>query len=1214
MSEKSKNLNKSVKNKDFKQDTEDSDKTINTLKTSSDDIDMEDIFKFIELYFKNNNIIYQHQYNSYDKFIDDYIKDFLINGNHEFYQVCEGNVHYKYRFVFENIEIQPPTIEATSQIMYPEDARNKNLNYSSNIKATVSEIQDVYDFTTKELIKSKVIVRDNNITVATIPIMVKSKYCSLNLFPDPEKLKYEDKYDPGGYFIINGGEKVIVPQERHGDNSPLITKGKNDSDPVQCQLRSHQLGVNGNVQILRINYYPNNNLITLKVPILTEFPIVALFRIMGYESDEAIINLICQNQDDIKMRNILHSCIRSSSVGDNKLNTREKVLDYLSNQIRVQIKFKSSVYSEDPDKKQKEKRSNLLNLLENNFLPHIEKYSEKIIYIAYCINRLLQVVLQRQPESDRDSFTNKRIDLAGDLLHQQFIQCFKSVLKTVGDDFGRRNQSNDEPISVVSSIKASNIEKKLNSALSTGKFGKYDGVGQALSPERLTYLSTILKLREINSPIKSSIASKIARVRKYHYSQIGFICPIETPEHKGVGLTRHLSIAGTVTVPNDSQINIIKKLISKDIISLTEILDPSLYGYYTKVFVNGQWEGMCDHGIELYNKMKQFKLNGTIDKYTAIVLDDVLNELRINCDGGRLIRPLFRVKDNKLYYNHKIAEDIKTMDNYNNFIQKYNDVLEFVDCDEQGFSLVAPDFMELKKMHDHVQHLRRDTVDPINRYNDQTYMNYNYCEIHPALLLGAIGTTVTMVNHNNNSRNILFAAQCKQSLGVYTANYRYRLDKAFLAYYSTRPLISSRTAKIVNYDMIPTGENCIVAIMSHTGYNQEDNIIINKAAIDRGLFRATYFDKIIDKLAKNQETGMNEKFTKPNPDEVNGLKDIGFNKFKDYDKLCEKGYVPEETKIVNNDVIIGKITPIQPTPNNPLPYNDNSKIYSQYIPAKVDKIFANSTDVDGYQMMKIRTRSEKIPQLGDKVTTRQAQKGTIGLIMAETDMPYTSSGIVPDIIFNPAAILGRMTMGYLLEMLLGKASAITGTEIDGTPFSEINPEYAEKILEENGYEKYGLETMYSGINGEPIECKIFVGPLYYLRLKHLSSDKISGRSTGQNTGLTRQPVGGKDFGGAKIGEMERDCIIAHGTAKYLKEKLLDNSDAYDCYVCDRCGMIAERIKKNDNQIIGSDTDKYICKNCNNQTDISKVRIPYAFKLFIQYLQTISCNVGMMVDK
>lgn len=1169
----------------------------------------DDIFKFIDLYFKNNNIVYQHQYNSFDKFVDDYINDFLTNTDHEFYQEKEGNIQYKYSFKFENIKIYPPTINSTSSIMYPCDARDKNLNYSSKICATVSQIQRIYDFSSKQLLDTKLIAKDDNVTVAVIPIMVKSKYCSLNLFPDPEKLKYEDKYDPGGYFICNGVEKVIIPQERQTDNKPFISVPKNNKDPYKCQLRSKQLGVNGIVQVMQIYYYPRNNLITLKAPILNEFPITALFRIMGKESDKSIVDLICQNKNDTVMRNLLISTIKNSEVPNNKLNTREKAIEYLSNQIKVKFNY----YSDDEETKKQEKRSNLLLLLQNNFLPHIDKYTDKIIYIAYCVNRLLQVVLNRQQPDDRDSFTNKRIDLAGDLLHTLFKQFFKQMLKDSQNNFKNRNQSNQNPYSIIGSINPTIIEKNINSALATGKFGKYAGVGQSLSTERLSRISTLIKLREINSNVKSSVASKLSKPRMYHYSQIGFICPVETPEHKNVGFTKHLTVEGTITVPYDSQIDIIKDLINNDIIQLSNIYDYTLFSIYTKVFINGQWIGMCDHGYDLYIKLKNYKYTGILDKWDSIVLDDLLNELRINCDGGRLIRPVFIVKNNKLNYTHDISNDIKNINSYSEFLQKYPEVIEFIDCDEQVFSLISPDYQSLNKMRKHKKQIRTDTVDPVNRYNDQIFMEYSHCEIHPALLLGIMATTDAFINHSSNARNILFTCQFKQTLGVYATNYRYRLDKAFMAYYSNKPLIGSRTNKIVNYDILPTGENCIVAIMSHTGYNQEDNVIINKAAIERGLFRATYFDKMIDKITKNQETASDEKFTKPNPDEVNGMTNIGYNKFKNYDKLCDKGYVPEETKIENNDVIIGKITPVQPTPKNPLQYKDSSKSYIHYMPAVIDKVYTGIVDNDNYPQMKIKTRSERILMLGDKVTTRQAQKSTVGLILAETDMPFTENGLIPDIIFNPASILGRMTMGYVLEMLLGKASVASRTEIDGTPFSDISPEKAEKILEENGFNKYGLETMYSGLNGEKIECKIFIGPLYYLRLKHLSSDKISARSTGMCVATTRQPVEGRNHGGgAKIGEMERDCIIAHGTARYLKEKLLDNSDPYECFICDKCGMFAERMKKMDNQIYISDTDKFICRNCNNQTEISKIKIPYAFKLFIQQLQSICCNLTFKV--
>lgn len=1183
------------------------------LKTSTKNIDndslnTDDIFNFINLYYQNKFIIYKHQYDSYNKFVVEYIKEFLTTNENVFYQSKIGNLQYKYRFKIENIKIFPPTIEETQTIMYPKDAREKNYTYASKIKAKITQYQDKYDYTTKELLESNIVGRsDDNVTIGAIPIMVRSKYCSLNLFPNQEldQVRLEDDYDPGCYFIVNGQEKIIIPQERMIDNKPIILCPKNfDKDPYKCQIRSKSLGYNGITQVMQI-YYKPSGLLTFKVPILNEFPLIGLFRIMGYERDEDIVNIICMNSKNNDMKKLVIESIRQSSVQGVKLDTKEKCLNYLANQIRVNLKY----YSEDPKQKLEEKKSNVLLLLKNNFLPHITEYNDKIIYIAYCTNKLLKVVLHQLEEDDRDSFTNKRIDLVGDLLGQLFTQLFKQVLKECTISFGKRNASDDRPFNIINSINPNTIEKNLNAACATGKFNNNVGIAQPLARE--SYILTLMERRKINSPTKSSMAIKMARPRMYHYSQVGFLCPIETPEHKNVGFLKHLSISGTVTTHNIEQIDIIKSIIKKDIIKLTEITDYDDYTRLTKVFINGQWQGMVNDFKYFYNNLYQIKNNGIIDQYTTIILNDITNEIHLWCDAGRLIRPIFTVTDNKLNYTKEMASDIKNLSSYQEFIQKYPGVVEFIDSDKQVFSLICQSYKELEEMYKHERNIPTDRVDPVNRYNDQTFMKYSHCEISPSLLLGTIGSTAPYINHSNNSRNILYYAQGKQALSVYSSNYRYRLDKTYVPFYPMKPLIDTRTSNITYYDTLSPGENVVIAVMNYSGYNQEDAIIINKAALDKGLFRCFVYDKILGKCIKNQETASDEKFCKPDPKETNGVSSINYDKIKNFNKLNEKGYVPEETKIYNNDVVIGKITPVKPTDHNPKAYKDSSYIYKHYMPAVVDKVYSNIINNEGYEMIKVRIRSERNIMIGDKLSTRSAQKGTVGAIFAETDMPYTESGLIPDIIFNPNSIPGRMTMGFILECLFGKAAAVSGIEQDGTPFMEINFDNAKDLLKKHGFDEYGLENMYSGITGEKIQTKIFVCPLYYLRLHHMTSNKISARTTGPMTTLMRQPVDGRSKGGGgRIGEMERDVMLTHGISKYLKEKLLDNSDLYDTHICDKCGMIAQRMKRPDNQIVERPNDVFYCTNCNNATDISKIRIPYAFKILMQELGAIGINMTL----
>jgi DNA-directed RNA polymerase II subunit RPB2 len=550
---------------------------------------------------------------------------------------------------------------------------------------------------------------------------------------------------------------------------------------------------------------------------------------------------------------------------------------------------------------------------------------------------------------------------------------------------------------------------------------------------------------------------------------------------------------------------------------------------------------------------------------------------------------------------------INSKTNWNEFMQINPGIIEYIDCDEQVFAMISPlvdDVYKAKNTMKKSKELvkKNNYVNVSNRYNELTFSTYSHCEIHPSLLVGSVASTIPFCNNNNGARTILHYAQGKQAMGIYASNYRYRLDAGYILYHPQKPLIDTRTSKYTYYDILSPGENAVIAIMDYTGFNQEDSIIMNQSAIDRGLFRITAFEKYIEKISKNQSTSMDDKFVKPDPSKVSGMNNGNYN------KLNNLGYIPEETIIENNDILIGKVSSIQTNEKNLKPYKDKSIIYKSYDTGIIDKVYNNIYDADGYEIKKIKIRSEKAPIIGDKFSTKCAQKATIGLILPSSDMPYTENGITPDIIFNLNSIYGRMTMGFMLELLFGKACAIKGVEYDATAFTEVDPNMAKNILKSMGYEENGMEYMYNGMTGEKIKCAIFIGPMYYLRLKHMVSDKIHARPTGPKSMLLRQPCEGRARGGGlKIGEMERDCLISHGMSKYTKEKLLDVSDSYDAYVCDKCGLFAQRFRTPNNKIIPSSKDIYYCQACDNKTSISKVTIPYAFKLLVQELQAMSIN-------
>ena len=463
-----------------------------------------------------------------------------------------------------------------------------------------------------------------------------------------------------------------------------------------------------------------------------------------------------------------------------------------------------------------------------------------------------------------------------------------------------------------------------------------------------------------------------------------------------------------------------------------------------------------------------------------------------------------------------------------------------------------------------------------------------------------------IVNNNNNIADITIensefhsfiggngfavsnCAMGKQALGVYASNFNHRTDTmGNVINYPQKPMVATKLSKYTYNNELPSGVNAIVAIMTHTGFNQEDSVMINKSALDRGLFTSTYYKVFRDQCTKNHSSGEEEIFTNPK-----SLCDV---KPYSYDKLEENGFVSKNTYVDNGDIIVGKVMPRKS--NGKINYQDNSISMKSNDDGYIDMNYTG-TNSDGYKFCKIRIRKNRKPEVGDKVASRSAQKGSCGMIYDHKDMPFTKDGIVPDIIINPHAIPSRMTMAQLMECIMGKVGCFIGAYGDATPFTECTVEGIAKNLEKTGLERYGNEIMYNGRTGEQIKTEIFIGPTYYQRLKHMVTDKIHSRgSNGPIVMLTRQCSEGRARGGGlRLGEMERDCFIGHGSALFLKEKMLDCADNYRVFICKECGMIAN---------VNPEKNIYKCIHCKNATDIVQIRIPYAFKLLTQELHTMN---------
>lgn len=1000
---------------------------------------------------------------------------------------------------------------------------------------------------------------------------------------------------------------------------------------------------------------------------------------------------------------------------------------------------------------------------------------------------------------------------------------------------------------------------------------------------------------------------------------------VETPEGAKIGVVKSLSMMSQITMQNISNIDIIKKIVSKEE-KITHVfnVNPLHMKNYVKIILNGNILGVCKikDSIEIFNKLKQMKLNNIIDQYISLFFNYTDKEIKMFYDGGRLIRPLLKVENGKTNLSKEAIAHINTLSKLKDkskawieFVNKFKNVIEYEDIESLNYTMVAEDLKKLIENNLFKSNTPNDGIDGtyLNRYNDHRWLKYTHCELHPWVMLGSIAVNIPFSNHNYGVRNILHFSQAKQSVSIFLSSYKDRMDNTQILYYPQKPLVITQGMKHNHCLDLPYGENAIIAVLSYNGYNQEDSLIFNKSAVDRGLFRGDTIKKYHSEITKNPSTSQDDKFTKPEANEVFSMKNGNYN------KLNSNGFVPEETEIDNDDIIIGKISPIQPVGHNNKIYKDNSEIFKSNVKGVVDKVDSNIYNAEGYEMINMRVRLERKPIIGDKFTcyddshelltergwvnvkdisledkiatlnrntdtlvyqypleiqeydhegqmynvesdkvslnvtmnhrlyvklynnfdlveatyvcgrkaeykntiskleitnntkyfiylnktityfklfngrvniekwcklfglflssgvlftsdsilmikynksdkeyvynivslllneleieinhktdneivfkcedmynffslgtvsideifkwvwhlpmnycrmicsiilrlsknfnvccfnkpladnmqrlffhaslnfiikqnkdkyyivmdndspiineilemnksmdkivpdfkgkvycvtvpnsivyvrrngmcvwcgnSRSGQKGTIGILYEQKDMPFTEDGIVPDIIFNPHGFPSRMSIGQFIEGIASKAAVLSGDFYDGTPFNDHDLEKICDVLEQSGYERYGTETMYCGITGKKMESKIFIVPSYNIRLKHMVLDKIHGRARGPKQALTRQPLEGRSKdGGLKIGEMEKDAMVAHGIGQFLKERMVETSDIYKTHVCDICGrFVSKVINKN----------HYKCNGCHNTTKISQIVIPYACKLLFQELASVN---------
>lgn len=1165
--------------------------------------------------FHQYNSIVDHQLISYNDCVDSKLDEIINSDN-------PRKIFYNYNkdlkiFLGEiemdtkNIRITRPIFQkndGTHVIMTPEDARRRQFNYSASLHI---DIDFKYKNFNEEGNTEEHSFTIRNVNIGKFPIMVRSKYCVLSQLNSCRLSELKEcPNDPGGYFIINGMEKVIVSQERHVDNQVCVYKyNKSNSFTHSAEIKSTspEFFQSAKNLSIRIMSKKTEHGISIKVNlpcIRNDIPLFILFRACGVISDKKIINMISGDDDTIK--DLLYGSIIESQELD--VFTQEDAFRYIAREIHMvanRNRFKMKITDSDENN---QRLRYVEKILTRDFLPHMgsSNYYSKSIMLAYMVHRLCFAYLERIPFDTRDSYLNKRIDLPGTLLAQLFRTNWTKYIKDVRKDIAKLFEDGcylKGPDFIFNEIQKTfhktTIENGLRYSLSSGNWGLKStntianvrhGVAQMLS--RLCFPAMISHLRRVHTPIETA-GAKLTAPRYLNATQWGINCPAETPEGSSVGILKNFSMSASVTI-GISPIPILHHIKTHPLFISIESFDLQSLWSETQVHFNGAIIGITLNPDILSKDMRTFRRKGMIHPQTSIVWNVYHKTIMISTLNGRVTRPLLIVDNgNQLRITPEQIDLIKNGSltwEYliNGFLSNGEACIEYLDTDESNVSMIAMYPSDLDQ----------------NPNEMHQFKYYTHCEIHPSLIFGVVANMIPFSDHNQSPRNTYQCAQGKQAMGIFATNYMTRMDTiSYTLEHVQHPIVTNQISNIFEMDKLPSGMNVVVAIMNYTGYNQEDSLLFNRSSIERGLFRATTYRVYKEELRELSATGYEEMFCKANPSNTAGIKAA------DYDKLGEDGIIRKEEKVDAGTILIGKVTPIKQTQST------NGKFYlyrDQSVEARSNEIgivdhVIKDVNADNRNFVAVRVRNVRDPKIGDKFASRHGQKGTIGIVLDAHDMPYTSDGIVPDIIVNSHAIPSRMTIGHLMDCIAGKVGTIKCQQMDGTPFNGTTVQQLGDCLQsECGFERNGNEVMFDAQTGRQIKCDIFIGPTYYQRLKHMVDEKIHSRSTGPLQALTRQPVEGRSRdGGLRFGEMEKDCLLAHGSSAKIFETTMNNSDRAKITFDKNTGLISNCNPSR--HIFYRDQDSEIKES---PVDTS---IPYASKLLLQELMSMGIHPRCVFD-
>ena len=1242
-------------------------------------------WKLIDKYFKDNpTSLVAHHLESYNKFMSVGIRRIFYENNpirfiereEEGTDSNKRNECMLYLGGKEGNKIYygKPVIydDNNAHFMFPNDARLRNMTYGVTIHYDV-EVEFTYYIGDERKEHTMILPK---IYLGRFPIMLQSDMCILNTLNKEVRFNMgECRNDYGGYFIIDGKEKVIISQEKFADNLLYIRQYKGDDEVYShsAEIRSVSEDSSKPIRTTSVKFVSpssvlSNNQIVVSVPnVKKPVPLFILMRALGVISDKDIIQtcLLTNLNDDIANDKNPYIDLFMPSIHDaNKIFNQQNALEFIA-----ELTKRGTI-------------SSVIEILSDYFLPHIGElnFLEKAYFIGYMVNRMLKVYLKEEKPTDRDNFRFKRVELSGTLMYDLFREYYliqkKDITRKIDEEYyyhkgeykeddtlsrrekkelkdkkqnnkGEKGEPNnkykDNFIGLIESnfksfFKERVVEKGFKKAFkgNWGSEAHTKRLGAVQDLNRLSWYTFISHLRKINLPLDSS--AKVVGPRLLNSSQWGFIDPIDTPDGANIGLHKHMSITTYITSGSPA-FPIIKWLRMNTPMRVILECNAEQLGSSSKIFVNGNWVGVLDTPIDIVNLIKLYRRNGIIPVYTSASFDYKRNEIYIYTDAGRLSRPIYYIENSKISYerNHVVDgldsgkitwEELvggflkKTDDNYyskNNVLYELNELYGNIGSDK---STIFKKLKENKSVIDYVDTSEEETALIANSLSDVKKNKwYTHLEIDSSLILGVMGNLVIYPENNPVTRDVFSCGQSRQAVSVYHSNYQMRIDKmGVILNYGQIPLVKSRYLEYINNEEQPYGVNAIVAIMCYTGYNVEDAILINEASIKRGIFRTTYYSMYEAREESSKITGStSSKFVNIEKNNV-----IRKKRDCDYSQLDKHGLIRENTELNDKMILIGKV-------NNNIE-NKDVLIDDSVKPKKgqlgfVDKSFITLGE-EGFNIAKVRVREERLPAIGDKMASRAGQKGTLGLIIPEEDMPFTEDGIRPDLIINPHAIPSRMTIGQITESLFGKLCVNYGAFGDCTAFQVKGSNYSTyaPMLVKAGFNSTGNQVLYNGMTGDQLSADIYIGPTYYMRLKHMVKDKINYRARGPNTVLTRQPVQGRaNDGGLRIGEMERDGVLAHGMSYFLNESFMIRGDEYYVAICNKTGAISI-YNESKNLFLSPYADGPIefltnadgTQNIKNLSrfgrSFSILRVPYSLKLLIQELLVMNVQMRIITDE